>query len=212
MIQKLTLDEILSVLRLTPEQCVFDWKQDLVIETGDKKAEILKDIVAIANATATSPGFVFCGVDPRRPDPVVGTSKSHDDAMFQQMFANKVNPPVVFLYYEATLGPKTVGVFHIPASRQRPHIVMKDFGRLREGQLLIRRGSSTGGMTQTDLFELFYGPTSPYLAGVLEKIGATAMQTQADTMKMRELREQQNSLIRDMEVISGLPPGSLGSR
>jgi predicted HTH transcriptional regulator len=212
MIQKLSPDDVLAALRHAPEQCIFDWKQDLLARTEEAKGEVLKDIVAVANATTTSPGFLFYGVDPRRPDPVVGMSKSYDDASFQQMFAEKVTPPVGFLYYEVALGAKAVGVFHIPASQNRPHIVTKSFGKLREGQILIRRGSSTAGINRNELFAMFYGEDSPYFRQILNKIGFAALQEQVEVAKMREYREQMSFLLGQAEITGGLPPGSLGSR
>ncbi len=199
MIQKLTIDEIVEVLKNAPEQCIFDWKQDLSLGTDEKKGELVKDIVAVANATTTSPGFVFYGVNPQRPDPIVDISKSHDDASFQQMLANKVAPPVQFLYYEVCHGAKVVGVIHIPPSCRRPHIIAKNFGKLREGQLLIRCGSSTRGMNQNDLLEIFYGQSSPYLQGILRSYGVEAMQTQANVAMMREFSAQADQAKRDTE-------------
>ena len=58
-VQKLTLDDVVRVLKQTPEQCVFDWKRDLSWDDDNKKSEIVKDIAAVANATTTSPGFIF---------------------------------------------------------------------------------------------------------------------------------------------------------
>jgi predicted HTH transcriptional regulator len=199
MIQNLTLDEILNIIKIVPEQCIYDWKQDLSIENEDKKSELVKDIVAIANATTTFPGFVFYGVDPRRPDCIVGMGKSYDDASFQQMIANKVAPPVEFLYYEVCHGAKLVGVVHIPPSHKRPHIIAKDFGKLREGQILIRRGSSTKGINQSELFEIFYSQTSPYFQGILRKHGIEAMHINANVAFLRELRVQIDQTEREME-------------
>jgi hypothetical protein len=49
----LTVDEVLELLKATPEQAVFDWKQDFVQPTDeDKKGEFLKDLTAIAREAA----------------------------------------------------------------------------------------------------------------------------------------------------------------
>jgi len=203
MIQKLTPEEVVKVLKGAPEQGIFDWKRDMSWEGDDKKSEVVKDIVAVANGTTASPGFVFYGVDARLPNPILGMSKSYDDASFQQLLLNKVDPPVEFLYYEVSHGPKVVGVVHIPPSRRRPHIIARDFGKVREGQLLIRRGSSTGAMTQSELLEIFYGASSPYLAAVLRHYGIEPLQTLAEVARMRELREQMEQIKRDMHEVVG---------
>ena len=163
MITALTVDEIIQLLRKTPEQAVFDWKQDFVRPTDDEaRGELIKDIAAIANASALSYGFIFYGVDPRRPDPVVGISASYDDSRIQQLLKGKVEPLPTFLYYEVSTGPKTIAVIQVAPSRKRPFIISVDIGRVRKGQIVIRRGSATDGVTLNDLAEFFYGANSAY--------------------------------------------------
>lgn len=210
MVQKLTLDDVMAMLEKTPEQSVFDWKRDLSWDDDNKKSEIVKDIAAVANATTTSAGFIFYGLDAGQPQPIVGMASTYDDAAFQQLLQNKLDPRVDFLYYEFSHGPRTVGVVHIPPSLKRPHIVMRDFGKLRQGQILIRQGSSTRGMSRNELFEIFYGPSSPYWPVVLDQYGLATRSREATIALMRELRKDEDRAIRDMEDIAGLPPGSLG--
>lgn len=206
-IQELTLHEILKILKETPEQRLFDWKRNLSLESDDKKGELIKDIAAVANGTKSSPGYIFYGVDPRLPEPVVGMSSSYDDASFQQLVSRKVDPMVEFLYYEVSNEGKNIGVIHIPPSQRRPHFIKQDFGKLSEGQLVIRQGSSTRGMNGEDLLETFYGDTSPYFQNVLKKVGAEAMQKQAEVAQQRENRSQLE-LMRDLarEI---MPPGAI---
>jgi Putative DNA-binding domain len=172
MIAALTIDEVLAVLKQTPEQAAFDWKVDFVQPTNDEaRGELIKDITAIANASALSYGYVFYGVDPRRPDPLVGISASYDDAKIQQLVQGKVDPLPSFLYYEVSAGPKIVGVIQVAPSKKRPFIIRVDLGRIRKGQIVIRRGSSTDGVTLDDLAEFFYGPNSQYFANVRHRLG-----------------------------------------
>jgi hypothetical protein len=83
---------------------------------------------------------------------------------------------------------------------------------VRKGQILIRRGSSTDGATINDLFEFFYGKTSGYFPGVVQRLQAGSQQRMADVAYMRELREQAEQALRDMEIVTGVPPGSLGAK
>jgi hypothetical protein len=49
----LTHAQIVEVLQSTPEQALFDWKKDFVEPKDDNsRGELVKDISAIANATA----------------------------------------------------------------------------------------------------------------------------------------------------------------
>jgi len=209
----LTIEEIIKMLKSTPEQAAFDWKVDFVEPTDDeKRGEIIKDISAIANASPLSYGFLFYGVDPRRTDPLIGISTHYDDAKLQQLVAGKIDPPVEFLYYEVSAGPKVLAVIQVAPSRHRPHIISVDLGKIRRGQIVIRRGSSTDGATLRDLFEFFYGRTSGYFPAVIQQLQAHALQQFADVAYMRELREQENRILHDMEMVLGLPPGSSGAK
>jgi hypothetical protein len=189
MITALTIDEIISFLAKTPEQAVFDWKQDFARPSDDEaRGELIKDIAAIANGSALSYGFIFYGVDPRRPDPIVGISSSYDDSRLQQLIKRKVEPFPSFLYYEVSAGPKTVAVIQIAPSKKRPFIINVDIGRIRKGQIVVRRGSSTDGASLSDLFEFFYGSTSAYFAEVSQQLGLDVQRQQALNAYMTELR------------------------
>ena len=154
MITALTIDEILSLLSCTPEQATFDWKRDFVTPSDDeKKGELIKDICAIANASPLSNGYIFYGVDPGRSDQVVGISGQYDDSRLQQLVKGKVEPFPNFLYYEVATGTKIVAVIQVSPNKNRPFIISADIGKIRRGQIVIRRGSSTDGININDLFE-----------------------------------------------------------
>ena len=209
----LTVDEVIEMVKKTPEQSAFDWKSDFVLPSDDeKRGEFIKDLSAIANASPSSYGFIVYGVDPRRPDPIIGISQSYDDAKLQQLAQGKIDPFPEFLYYEVSTGPKLIGLLQVAPTRRRPHIITVDIGKVRKGQIVIRRGSSTDGVTIKDLFEFFYGQTSGYFPGIIQKLQNYTHQRLADVEYMRELRAQKNETLRDMEVIAGVPRGSLGAK
>jgi hypothetical protein len=172
----------------------------------------LKDLSAVANACSNSYGFVVYGVDPRRSDPVLGISQNYDDAKLQQLAAGKIDPLPEFLYYEVLYGAKAIGVLQVKPTRKRPHIIQVDLGKVRKGKILVRRGSSTDGATTKDLFEYFYGPTSGHFPLVIQKLQVHAQQTAAEAAYLRELREGADQALHDMEVISGVPRGSIGGK
>ena len=204
MITALTIDEILHFLAKTPEQAVFDWKQDFVSPTDDDaRGELIKDIAAIANASALSYGFIFYGVDPRRPDPLIGITGSYDDSRIQQLLKGKVEPLPSFLYYEVSAGPKTVAVIQVAPSKRRPFIIRVDIGRLRKGQIVIRRGSSTDGVTLEDLVEFFYGQNSANFADVRNSLGLDVQRQQAHNEYLAELRRGAESAEDDIWQAAG---------
>lgn len=187
------------------EQAVFDWKSNFVTPSDDeKRGELIKDLAAVANACSSSDGFIVYGVDPRKPDPLLGITQSYDDSKLQQLMQGKIDPLPEFLYYEVMHGSKIIGVIQVKPTRQRPHIITVDCGRIRKGQIVIRRGSSTDGITMPDLIEFFYGNTSGYFPTILERIGAPARQLEANAAYVRECREQANQAFREMEMISGI--------
>jgi predicted HTH transcriptional regulator len=213
MIQQLTIDEIVNLVRSAPEQALFDWKSDFCLpKDDDSRGEIVKDIAAIANAAASSYGFIVYGVDPRKPDAIIGVTNQYDDARLQELVRGKIEPSVDFVYYEVSFGAKIVSVIQIKPIRSRPHIIRVDLGRVRKGQIPIRRGSSTDGVTLNDLFEFFYGQSSGYFPQIVKKLGLDVAQQNATNQYLRILQDQANQALRDMEVTLGAPRGSLGAK
>jgi len=209
----LTIDNVLELVTKTPEQAIFDWKTVFVIPSDDeKRGEFIKDLDAFANAIASTYGIIVYGADPRRPDPVVGITASYDDAKLQQLAKGKIDPRPEFLYYELLHGAKTLGVLQIKPTRQRPHIIQVDLGKVRKGQILIRRGSSTEAVTPADLWEMYYGPTSGHFPKVVQHMEALAKTRQADAAYLQQLDQGANNALRDMEIATGVPRGSLGAK
>lgn len=205
MMKTLTIEEVIQLVTKTPEQAVFDWKRDFLIPNDDeKKGEFIKDIAAIANACSSSYGFIVYGVSPGSADPLIGISQTYDDAKLQQLATGKIEPLPQFLYYEVSAGPKIVGVVQVRPTRKRPHIIRVDLGKVRKGQIPIRRGSSTDGITMTDLFEFFYGQTSGYFPGVVRQLQVPAQEMAAQAAYLRELREGADQAARDMEAVTGV--------
>lgn len=207
MITKLTIDEVIKLATSKPEQAVFDWKVDFVVPSDDeKRGEVLKDIAAIANSSPLSYGFLIYGVDPRRSDPVVGVTSTYDDAKLQQLVAGKILPAPEFLYYEVSVGPRIVAVIQVAPTRKRPHIISVDIGKMRKGQIVVRRGSSTDGATLQDLFDYFYGENSAYFAQVRNRLGLDVQRQQALTAQLAELRLGEERAEQDIWNAVGLTP------
>jgi len=203
--QTLTIDQVLEVVKLTPEMAVFDWKRDFAAPNDDdKRGEFLKDLSAIANACTTTYGLIVYGVDPSQSELVCGITQSYDDAKLQQLVQGKIQPVPEFLYYELMHGARRVAVIQIAPSRPRPHIITTNMGRVRKGQILIRRGSSTDGVTIEDLYAFFYGAHSSHWQTMQRTLSIQASNQLADVAYMRELRAQSDMALRDMEIITGV--------
>jgi hypothetical protein len=141
------IDEQLTALRYKSEGTEIDFKSSQYRFIGgseDNKAEMLKDILAIANAWRDGLGYILLGFKDQRPHPaeVVGISDSIDDAQLQQFVNAKVKPKLTFRYEEHLYEGKTVGVISIP-KQKRAFYLANSYGKLKSNVVYVRRGSST---------------------------------------------------------------------
>ena len=140
-------DEQLDMLRYKSEGPDIDFKQALYRFIGgseEDKAEMLKDILAMANAWRGDTGYILLGLKERRPHPaeVVGITDSIDDAKMQQFVHGKVKPKLTFKYEEHLYDGKTVGVISIP-KQKRAFYLAHAYGKLKSNVVYVRRGSTT---------------------------------------------------------------------
>lgn len=148
-------DELLDALRYKSEGTDIDFKSEqyrFVGASDHEKSELLKDILAIANAWRDGSGYILVGFKDRRPHPadVVGISESIDDASLQQFVNGKVKPKLTFHYEEHLYEGKTVGVISIP-KQKRPFYLTSPFGKLKSNIVYVRRGSSTDEAEPTEV-------------------------------------------------------------
>ena len=144
-------------MSMTPEQIehllhedegtALDFKRDqykFVGANNEEKSEILKDILAFANAFRRADAYIVLGVEEIRGgrSKVVGVSAPLDDASLQQFVNSKTQRPVIFSYREATHDGFAIGIIHIPI-QARPIYAKVEFGKVRKEAVYLRRGSST---------------------------------------------------------------------
>lgn len=153
MIQK----DVLDRLRYESEGPGIDFKRaqyQLLSKEEDKKSELLKDVLAMANSwrQGDGPAYILIGFQDRAPSPaeVVGLDVHLDDAQLQQFIGSKVKPKLNFSYEEFEYEGKAVGVISIP-KQKRPFYVEKSYGRVHSNVVYVRRGSSTA---EADPFEI----------------------------------------------------------
>lgn len=138
---------IVEALLYEDESTTLDFKRDQYPFEGasDKqKSELLKDILAFANAWKRSDAYILIGVKEVKggKSTVVGLSEHLEDASIQQFVNSKTQRPVSFSYIALELEGKQVGVLHIPI-QIRPLYLNRDYGHLKKNFVYIRRGSST---------------------------------------------------------------------
>lgn len=156
------IDELLTQLRLKSEGVDIDFKSTQYQFAGAndiQKGELLKDILAMANAWRDGPGYILLGFKERRPHPAetVGILESIDDASMQQFVHAKIFPKITFHYEEHLYEGMKIGIIKIP-KQKRTFYLLNDFGKLKKNVVYVRRGSCTdeagppeiASMTHTD--------------------------------------------------------------
>lgn len=121
----------------------------------EEKSELLKDILAFANAWRRSDAFILVGVDEvkgGRSTPV-GVTDHLDDAHLQQFVNSKIQRPLTFEYRRVTIDERDVGAIRIPV-QARPFFITKDYGRLKKDVVYVRRGSSTAVATLDEVLKM----------------------------------------------------------
>lgn len=141
------LESFISSLLFEAEGTELDFKREQYLFEGvdDKsKSELLKDILAFANAWRRSDAYILIGIQEKKEgeSEVVGISTHVDDAQLQQFVNSKTNRPMVFSYTPVAFRGRQIGVIRIPL-QERPIYLRKDFGKLRANVVYLRRGSAT---------------------------------------------------------------------
>ncbi len=114
-----------------------DFKREQYVFVGaseQKKAELLKDILAFANAWRNEPAYILIGVEeaPSRKASAIGISPADhiDDATLQQFVNSKTNHPVRFGYERFDYDGRPIGIIRIDHPQARPIFLAKAFGPL----------------------------------------------------------------------------------
>lgn len=142
-------DVLLEDLRYRGEGTDLDFKADrypFAKASDDEKSELLKDILALANASREGTAYILIGFKEKPPYPaeVIGlpAEGAVDDSRIQQFVNTKLESNLNFRYEERMFDGKHVAVVAIPKQR-RPFYLKKDFGPLKANVVYVRRGSST---------------------------------------------------------------------
>ncbi|AMC36617.1 AlbA family DNA-binding domain-containing protein [Janthinobacterium sp. B9-8] len=151
-------DEILNKLRYRSESDDLDFKQAQYHFIGGNdttKSEVLKDILAMANAWREGTGYIVLGFKDQRPHPaeVTGITEQIDDAQLQQFVNSKVKPKLTFRYEEHLYEGKTVGLISVP-KQKRPFYIGNAYGKLKSNVVYVRRGSSTDEAEPTEVIAM----------------------------------------------------------
>lgn len=114
--------------------------------TDGEKSELLKDLLALANAWRSETAYIVTGVvahaDGRRDLLGVEPSSHPDDASVQQFVNGKLQRMLQFSYAPFSFEGKSFGIYEVPR-QQRPTVALKRYGVVDAGAVYFRKGSST---------------------------------------------------------------------
>ncbi|WP_429377378.1 AlbA family DNA-binding domain-containing protein [Pseudomonas frederiksbergensis] len=108
--------------------------------TPEVKGELLKDILAFANAWRQENAYILIGVSDSGE--LVGLDKDLDDARLQQFISGKTNTPIHFSYRSLTFKGIQLGLYTIE-TQERPIYAKQAYGKVLADTVYVRRGSST---------------------------------------------------------------------
>lgn len=148
----------IETLLYEEESTLLDFKQEsykFVGASKHEKSELLKDILAFANAWRREDAFILLGIEEvkgGRSMPV-GIADELDDAQLQEFINKKTQRPITFTYSTHRIDNVKIGIIRIPL-QQRPIYLTNDYGKLKQNIVYIRRGSSTDQAPPDEVFTM----------------------------------------------------------
>lgn len=182
--------EQLEQLLYEEESPTLDFKRDQYSfskASEEDKSELLKDILGFVNCWRRSDAFIVIGVQEVQGGRSVvhGISDHLQDHSLQQFVNNLTNRPVQFGYEACEVEGKQVGVIRIELQK-RPIYLKRDYGKLKKGEVYVRRGSSTDPTKPADPDEIAHMGSEQ---NVVTKEASLAVQF-AEVGRERALGEQ----------------------
>lgn len=146
------------------EVAKIDFKSEIESSTQEQKAELLKDIVAVANTyddNYEDHGFILYGVKAKA---IVGITQTETDTdkfqnHIEQLLKTYISPmPQIYVIGFTESDGKKWGAIVIPPRNSKPHMFFKDLAcgtdrsrSRKKGEWFVRRGSTTDPGIPEDL-------------------------------------------------------------
>ena len=156
----LNLDDI---IKYEDEGTNLDFKRD---EYGkQKRVSLIKDVMSMANALNPDVKRIIIGVKhvPGKDNEIIGLSEITDQANFENIIQENVEPNINFSYRIYDFEGKKLGILEICDNDDRPYMMKKDFSGpekgersgLVKGDMWIRKGSRQSRVTRQDLDKMY---------------------------------------------------------
>lgn len=115
--------------------------------------ELIKDIISLANAKIEGNRYIITGVKafPNGKKEFHGLQSLKDDAIYQQLIHENVEPDLEFEYLPYNLDGRTYGIFEIRNCNNPPYLLKKNYDKLKAGDGFIKKGSHKLPLKRNDL-------------------------------------------------------------
>ncbi|WP_277586574.1 helix-turn-helix domain-containing protein [Psychrobacillus antarcticus] len=133
----------------------------------EKYQDLIKDIMSMANTPIDGKRYIIVGVKDK-PDGTkeyfsIPREEIVDQATYQQILRENVEPNIDFSYYSVEINDNVFGVFEIDNCNNPPYMMKKDYkGMLKKGECFIRKGSQQERIIRRDLDEILKFKTATY--------------------------------------------------
>ncbi|MGX9706027.1 AlbA family DNA-binding domain-containing protein [Laceyella tengchongensis] len=149
--------ELIQLIQAGKEGLGIDFKRTEY--TREKQTDLIKDLISMANAPFDGKRYIIIGVDVEGDCiSIFPLQNITDDAEYQQLVREFVEPTIPFTYYDFEYEGKTLAVFEIKGCENPPYMIKKDLQRgktiLKKGDSWIRTGSRNDRLSRRDLDDL----------------------------------------------------------
>lgn len=133
----------------------------------EKYQDLIKDIMSMANTPIDGKRYIIVGVKDK-PDGTkeyfsIPREEIVDQATYQQIVRENVEPNINFSYYSVEIDENVFGVFEIDNCNNPPYMMKKDYkGILKKGECFIRKGSQQERIIRRDLDEILKFKSANY--------------------------------------------------
>ena len=181
----------------------------------ENKEELVKDILAFSNSHSTRNKYIIIGATEENNVCTglkeIDKTKIRDEAEFQQIINTYIYENLIVNYKVLNIDGTDILVIQIPAENNsnRPFMVKKQIGKLKENEVYIRKSSSTGLATKKDLEYMFRDNKNSklivqsYLNGnISNKIQLSTLNTIIEQYKNKKL-EKLKQLVSHINQLKG---------
>lgn len=152
-------DEVKEMIDCHQEGDYLDFKE--YDYQKDHKEELVKDILALANSHSIRNKYIIIGAVEENNACTklreIDTKQIRDEAEFQQIINTYIYENLIVNYRILNIDGKNILVIQIPVinNSNRPFMVKKQIGKLKENEIYIRKGSTTSIANKKDLEYMF---------------------------------------------------------